>query len=59
VESPAQLEQLAQLGCERVQGYLLCHPMPATQAGEFLQPRLQSFDLDTIVARRQTSLAGV
>jgi diguanylate cyclase (GGDEF)-like protein len=58
VESSAQLEQLEQLGCEYVQGYLLCHPMPAAQAGEFLARRLESFDLDDIVAGRRASLAS-
>jgi len=40
VESQAQLQQLRALGCERVQGYLLCPPMGAQQLGEFLDERL-------------------
>jgi len=40
VESDAQLTQLRRLGCERVQGYLECHPMPPEEIGEFLQGRL-------------------
>ncbi|HUA11070.1 MAG TPA: EAL domain-containing protein, partial [Solirubrobacteraceae bacterium] len=59
VECAAQLEQLEELGCELVQGYLLCHPMPATEAGEFLARRLESFDLDAILGAPRASLAGV
>jgi len=40
VESGSQLEQLGQLGCENVQGYLLCRPMPACALSEFLEGRL-------------------
>ncbi len=40
VECDSQLDQLRQLGCERVQGYLLCRPMPAAALGEFLEERL-------------------
>ena len=36
VETDAQLRQLRQLGCGQVQGYLLCHPRPAEEIGEFL-----------------------
>jgi len=39
VETDAQLRQLRQLGCERVQGYLLCHPRPAEEISEFLDGR--------------------
>jgi diguanylate cyclase (GGDEF)-like protein len=59
VETPAQLQQLGLLDCELVQGYLLCHPMPAAQAGEFLERRLESFDLDGTVERVRSSLASV
>jgi EAL domain-containing protein (putative c-di-GMP-specific phosphodiesterase class I) len=48
VESSAQLKQLSQLGCEQVQGYLLCHPMPAEEVSEFLDGRLTSCATDTI-----------
>ncbi len=40
VESDSQLDQLRQLGCEHVQGYLMCRPMPAAALGEFLEERL-------------------
>jgi diguanylate cyclase (GGDEF)-like protein len=60
VESRAQLRRLGLLGCELVQGYLLCHPMPAEQVGEFLASRLRSFDLDLGVDRpRSSSLVRV
>jgi len=39
VESPAQLAQLRQFGCQHVQGYLLCQPMPAEELSEFLKGR--------------------
>jgi diguanylate cyclase (GGDEF)-like protein len=59
VESAAQLKQLRSLGCELVQGYLLCHPMPAEQAGEFIERRLESLDFDAFVDGRRASLASV
>jgi diguanylate cyclase (GGDEF)-like protein len=59
VESQAQLGQLRLLGCGLVQGYLLCHPMPAEQVGEFLARRLESFDLDAVANGRRSSLARV
>ena len=34
VESEPQLQQLRKLGCEHVQGYLLCRPLPADEIGE-------------------------
>jgi diguanylate cyclase (GGDEF)-like protein/PAS domain S-box-containing protein len=40
VESRAQLQQLRQLGCQRIQGCLLCPPMAAHDAGGFLDERL-------------------
>jgi diguanylate cyclase (GGDEF)-like protein/PAS domain S-box-containing protein len=40
VETDTQLRQLRQLGCERVQGYLLCHPRPPEEITEFLNERL-------------------
>jgi len=42
VESGAQLQQLRALGCERIQGCLLCPPMSAEDLGEFLDERLLS-----------------
>jgi EAL domain-containing protein (putative c-di-GMP-specific phosphodiesterase class I) len=39
VETDAQLRELRQLGCERAQGYLLCHPRPAEEITEFLYER--------------------
>jgi len=50
VESSVQLKQLRQLGCEQVQGYLLCHPMPAAEVSEFLDRRLSSRSIDTATA---------
>ncbi len=44
VESEAQLVQLQELGCEFVQGHLLCHPMSAEEVGEFLARHLLSSD---------------
>jgi diguanylate cyclase (GGDEF)-like protein len=44
VESESQLTKLQELGCEFVQGYLLCHPMPAADVGEFLVRHLLSGD---------------
>jgi len=37
VENDAQMAQLRQLGCDRIQGYLFQRPLPATQATEYLQ----------------------
>jgi EAL domain-containing protein (putative c-di-GMP-specific phosphodiesterase class I) len=39
VETPDQQEFLASRGCDLLQGYLLGHPLPAEQCGEFLQER--------------------
>jgi len=36
VETPEQLAVLEELRCERVQGFLLAHPMPASAMDEFL-----------------------
>jgi diguanylate cyclase (GGDEF)-like protein/PAS domain S-box-containing protein len=47
VESDAQHQELRQLGCERVQGYLLCRPMPPEDITEFLDERLLSRAVDT------------
>ena len=40
VESESQLARLNSLGCDFVQGYLLCHPMAAADVGPFLSERL-------------------
>jgi diguanylate cyclase (GGDEF)-like protein len=40
IECEAQLAPLQELGCECVQGYLLCHPMTATEIGDFLGKHL-------------------
>jgi len=37
VENPAALELLRGLGCEKIQGYLLSRPMPASQVASFAQ----------------------
>ena len=42
VETDTQLQQLRELGCEHAQGYLLCHPRPAAEIGDFVQERLLS-----------------
>ena len=39
VETEAQLQQLRLLGCEQVQGYLLCRPLPAADIATFLGER--------------------
>ncbi len=41
VESETQLAQLRELRCERAQGYLLCHPLPAAAITEFLDGRFR------------------
>jgi diguanylate cyclase (GGDEF)-like protein len=58
VESQAQLQQLRQLGCERAQGYLLCHPLPAEEADEFLDRRLLAQTVTQTVGVRRSSLAS-
>jgi diguanylate cyclase (GGDEF)-like protein len=50
VESEGQLQQLRALGCEQAQGYLLCHPQPAEEIGEFLAEALRA-DGATAVAQ--------
>jgi diguanylate cyclase len=37
VETPAQLDALSQLGCERLQGYLLGRPVPAEDVRRWLE----------------------
>jgi EAL domain-containing protein (putative c-di-GMP-specific phosphodiesterase class I) len=36
VETAAQLDYLAARGCDEIQGYWLCKPAPAVEAGEFI-----------------------
>jgi len=57
VESAAQLEQLSDLGCEHAQGYLLCHPMPAEEIGEWLKGCLTSGAIDTATNGLSASFA--
>jgi diguanylate cyclase (GGDEF)-like protein len=58
VESEAQLTQLGRLGCEHVQGYLLCHPMPAVEVGKFLDGHLNPPTMETVTSTVPSSLAG-
>ncbi|MFC0188649.1 putative bifunctional diguanylate cyclase/phosphodiesterase [Fictibacillus aquaticus] len=37
VETKEQLEFLASQGCNEIQGYYICHPLPHDQAGKLLQ----------------------
>jgi diguanylate cyclase (GGDEF)-like protein len=55
VESATQLEQLAQLGCEHAQGYLLCRPMPADDVNRFLEDRLMPGVSQTATPARSAS----
>ena len=55
VESATQLEQLAQLGCEHAQGYLLCRPMPADDVNRFLEDRLLAGASQTATPARSAS----
>jgi EAL domain-containing protein (putative c-di-GMP-specific phosphodiesterase class I) len=45
VETDAQRDAVRSLGCELVQGYLLCRPMPSEEITEFLDERLRPRDL--------------
>jgi diguanylate cyclase (GGDEF)-like protein len=51
VESEPQLQQLRRLGCEQVQGYLLCRPLPADEIGEFLDSWFAGDPRETVVAQ--------
>ena len=44
VETEAQLKYLLSIGCEKIQGYLISKPLPATQAEHFIRntPRMNS-----------------
>jgi diguanylate cyclase (GGDEF)-like protein len=52
VESESQLRQLRALGCEQVQGYLLCHPQPAEEMGDFLDGRLRGSLEEALAGQR-------
>ena len=39
VETPEQAARLAQEGCDQLQGYLLCRPLPVAEMTEFLKSR--------------------
>jgi len=56
VESERQLKQVGELGYEYAQGYLLCHPMPADEVGEFLEGRLASQTIDTVSGARAVAV---
>ncbi len=58
VESEAQLVQLQALGCEFVQGHLLCHPMSADDVGAFLARHLLSGDDQRLLMNGQTRSRG-
>jgi diguanylate cyclase (GGDEF)-like protein/PAS domain S-box-containing protein len=42
VESAAQMSLLREYGCDEIQGYYLCKPLPAAALTEFLRERLSS-----------------
>ncbi len=50
VETLEQAKQLAKEGCDQLQGYLLCQPLPAQQMTEFLKSQQSSHSLKTILA---------
>jgi len=52
VESEAQLKHLGRLGCEHVQGYLVCHPVPAEQLSEFLASHRADVGVDLVLRGR-------
>ncbi|PCM44409.1 putative bifunctional diguanylate cyclase/phosphodiesterase [Marinobacter sp. ANT_B65] len=39
VETPEQAARLAEEGCDQLQGYLLCRPLPVADMGRFLKAR--------------------
>lgn len=49
VETPEQLELLAELGCDQVQGYLVCRPLPA----EALEQWYENYRQQPIVIGRE------
>jgi diguanylate cyclase (GGDEF)-like protein/PAS domain S-box-containing protein len=56
VETDAQHRAVHELGCEYVQGYLLCRPMPPEDITEFLDERLLSQDSSRPIAVDPLSL---
>ena len=48
VETPAQLEFLLSIGCEKIQGYLISKPLPAAAAETFIRNHVPLTDLGTI-----------
>ena len=46
VETQAQLQRLAQLGCNEIQGYVIARPMPADAVAAFLRDRGQGQQAD-------------
>jgi len=42
VESAAQMSLLREYGCDEIQGYYLCKPLPAAALTEFLRERIKS-----------------
>jgi diguanylate cyclase (GGDEF)-like protein/PAS domain S-box-containing protein len=55
VETEAQLEKLAQIGCDRMQGYLFAEVMPALKAAEFMW----SWPLNGVSVRSSRTRAAV
>jgi EAL domain-containing protein (putative c-di-GMP-specific phosphodiesterase class I) len=51
IESETQLQQLRTLGCEQVQGYLVCRPLPADEISEFLERRFTQDSGEAAVAK--------
>jgi EAL domain-containing protein (putative c-di-GMP-specific phosphodiesterase class I) len=40
VETQAQLDFLMEKGCERIQGYLYCYPLPADEVAGYLKKEM-------------------
>ena len=45
VETSQQRKALAELGCDAIQGYLVCHPLPAAQFQQWLAQLTEPVDL--------------
>ncbi len=50
VENRETWDMLSALGCDKAQGYFISRPMPATQAGEWLERSSLSFDTPELAA---------
>jgi diguanylate cyclase (GGDEF)-like protein len=50
VETPEQAARLAEEGCDQLQGYLLCRPLPVAEMTEFLKSR-KTIDLPRAAAQ--------